>query len=114
MSKKEEAGSLFSDGVEAVKLVCYAHSLSEARLIRQVFRLTWRRNIVAWAFVPFGIIIILLACFGLNSLIRLSSVQYPASVACLVLLFFGLLSCDQILGERKTREIVNIIDVPVR
>jgi hypothetical protein len=56
---------------------------------------------------------ILLACFGVNSLIGLSSVSFPASVALLVVLFFSLMVCDWIVGDRKTRALVNVIDVPV-
>jgi purine-cytosine permease-like protein len=64
--------------------------------------------------VPTGVLVILLACFGVNSLIGLSSVSFPASVALLVVLFLALMICDSILGERKTRALVNIIDIPVR
>lgn len=63
--------------------------------------------------MPVGILIILLACFGVNSLIGLSSVSFPASVALLVVLFFALIGCDLVLGDRKTRAIVNVIEVPV-
>ena len=64
--------------------------------------------------MPTGVLIILLACFGVSSLIGLSSVSFPASVALLIVLFFGLLVCDVVLGERRTRAVVNIIDIPVR
>jgi purine-cytosine permease-like protein len=69
--------------------------------------------VTAWLYVPVGILIILLACFGVNSLIGLSSVSFPASVALLVMLFFSLMICDWIVGDRKTRALVNVIDVPV-
>lgn len=39
--------------------------------------------------------------------------QFPAAVALLVILFFALLLCDWVVGDRKTRAVVNIIDVPV-
>lgn len=55
----------------------------------------------------------LLACFGVDSLIGLSSVSFPASVACMIVLFFGLIVCDSFIGERRTRYIVSIIDIPV-
>ena len=64
--------------------------------------------------MPVGILIILLACFGVNSLIGLSSVSFPASVALLVALFFALIACDLLMGERWTGGLVNVIDVPVR
>lgn len=79
----------------------------------QVFRSTWKQNIEAWIYVPVGILVMLLACFGVNSIIRLSNVQFPASVACLVILFFLLLLSDLTLGERKARAIVKVIDIPV-
>lgn len=63
--------------------------------------------------MPVGLIIILLACFGVDSLIGLSSVSFPASVACLLLLFFGLIIIDIAIGDRKTRALVNVIDIPV-
>lgn len=56
---------------------------------------------------------ILVACFGVHSLISLSNVSFPASVACMIILFFGLVGCEAVLGEKKTRGIVNIIDIPV-
>ena len=58
--------------------------------------------------------VILLACFGIDSLIGMSSVSFPASVACLVLLFLGLILCDLAIGDRKTRAVVKVIDIPVR
>jgi hypothetical protein len=69
--------------------------------------------LTAWVFIPVGVLIILLACFGVNSLIGLSFVSFPASVACLIVLFLGLIVLDMIIGDRKTRAVVNIIDVPV-
>lgn len=46
-------------------------------------------------------------------MIRLSGISFPPSVACMILLFFGLIGCDAIFGERKTRKVVRVIDVPV-
>ena len=63
--------------------------------------------------MPVGILIILLTCFGVNSLIGLSSVSFPASVALLVALFFVLIACNLVMGDRWTRGLVNVIDVPV-
>lgn len=63
--------------------------------------------------MPVGLVLILLACFGVDSLIGLSSVSFPASVACLILLFLGLIVIDLIIGDRKTRALVSVIDVPV-
>ncbi|PMD40721.1 hypothetical protein L207DRAFT_512174 [Hyaloscypha variabilis F] len=89
--------SIALDGLEAAKLVA---------------RLSWHRNLTAWVFMPAGVLLILLACFGVNSLIGLSSVSFPASVACLIVLFLALIILDLIIGDRKTRAIVNIVNVP--
>lgn len=39
--------------------------------------------------------------------------SFPASVACLIVLFLGLIILDMIIGDRKTRAVVSVIDVPV-
>ena len=67
----------------------------------------------AWIFVPIGLLIILLATFGVSSLIGLSSVSFPPSVACMVVLFFALIALDLAIGDRKTKQVVGIINVPV-
>ncbi|KAI1398636.1 LrgB-like family-domain-containing protein [Hypoxylon fuscum] len=54
----------------------------------------------------------LLACFGVNKLFGLGSVTFPASVACLIILFLALLLSEQVLGEHRTRRIVAIIEIP--
>ncbi|KAF8861322.1 hypothetical protein BDZ45DRAFT_647583 [Acephala macrosclerotiorum] len=97
MAQNQGYSSIVSDGWEALQLV---------------FRLTWQRNLTAWLYVPVGLTVILLACFGVDSLIGLSSISFPASVACLLLLFFGLIVTDIIIGDRKTRALVNVIDIP--
>ncbi|KAE8447967.1 hypothetical protein EG329_010039 [Mollisiaceae sp. DMI_Dod_QoI] len=97
MSQYQSYRSILSDGLEALHLV---------------FRLTWYRTLTQWLYVPVGLVIILLACFGVDSLIGLSSVSFPASVACLILLFIGLIIIDLIIGDRKARILVSVIDVP--
>ncbi|KAH7416883.1 hypothetical protein BKA64DRAFT_656439 [Cadophora sp. MPI-SDFR-AT-0126] len=97
MANNQAHGTLTSDGIEALRLVALR---------------TWSRNLTAWLYVPVGIMIILLACFGIDSLIGMSSVSFPASVACLILLFIGLVLCDLVIGNRKTRAVVKVIDVP--
>ncbi|KAG4442518.1 hypothetical protein IFR05_002018 [Cadophora sp. M221] len=97
MVNNERYGSFTSDGLEALRLVALR---------------TWSRNLTAWLYVPIGIVIILLACFGIDSLIGISLVSFPASVACLILLFLGLVFCDLVIGDRKTRAVVKVIDIP--
>ena len=74
---------------------------------------SWQRSSRAWFYVPLGICCILLACWGLDRLIRLTSVSFPASVALLVILFFGLIACQAVLGDRQTKAIIRIVDIPV-
>lgn len=110
-------GSIVADGLGALQLV--SRSVSNPPPVRltiacQVARLSWHRNLIAWLQVPVGILIILLACFGAHFLIGLSSVSFPASVALLVALFFALIACDFVMGDRWTRGVVKVIDVPVR
>ena len=68
---------------------------------------------MAWVYVPIGIVFILLACFGINSLISVGHVSFPASVACMILLFFLLLLTNLVIGDRKTRKLVALIEIPV-
>ncbi|KIW06037.1 hypothetical protein, variant [Verruconis gallopava] len=77
-----------------------------------VFRLSWERQVNAWIYTPIGVIIILLFCFGVNSVISISHVSFPASVACMILLFFILLGCSIVLGDRKARKLVALVDIP--
>jgi hypothetical protein len=60
-----------------------------------------------------GILSILLACWGVDSLIGLSSVSFPASVALLIVLFFGLIILEIFIGEKRAKSIVKVIDIPV-
>lgn len=67
----------------------------------------------AWLVVPSGIVAILAACFGVDTLFKKFGVSFPASVACMLLLFAGLWACDAVLGNNRTRYLVALIDVPV-
>ncbi|KAI0536217.1 LrgB-like family-domain-containing protein [Xylaria digitata] len=64
----------------------------------------------AWFYVPIGIVAILATAFGVNKLLRLGAVSFPASVACLVTLFLGLLLLEQAIGENRTRRVVAIFE----
>jgi hypothetical protein len=75
--------------------------------------MSWRRGLISCIYIPLGIASALALCLGVDSLIGISSVSFPASVACMLLLFFGLILCDIFLGNRKVRIIVNVLDVPV-
>lgn len=51
--------------------------------------------------------------FGVTCLFKHFNIPFPASVACLVLLFLGLLFAEAVLGAHRTRKIVAVVDVPV-
>ncbi|KAK2034778.1 hypothetical protein LX32DRAFT_659668 [Colletotrichum zoysiae] len=68
--------------------------------------------LTSWLYVPFGIMVMLAACFGVSVLFDTVGVSFPASVACLIILFFGLLLSELVLGSRRTRAVVAVIEVP--
>jgi hypothetical protein len=82
--------------------------------IRQAFSASSKDIFRSWVLVPAGILVMLLACFAVDVLLKKISFSFPSSVACLVLLFAALLLSESILGNHRTRKIVAIIDVPVR
>ncbi|KAI5781246.1 LrgB-like family-domain-containing protein [Geopyxis carbonaria] len=86
--------------------------LGLANFTFQAFSRSAPRLLRAWLYVPFGSLLILLACWGVDAVIRRTGVAFPASVACMLLLFLALLLCERALGARKTRAIVRVIDVP--
>jgi putative effector of murein hydrolase LrgA (UPF0299 family) len=57
--------------------------------------------------------LVLLTCFGVDCLLGLSGVPFPASVACMIVLFLALLLSQWLLGDKWTRKIVKFIDIPV-
>ena len=71
----------------------------------------------SWLYIPAGIVLILLVCFGVECLLRLAggggAVPFPSSVAGLVALFLALLLSERVLGEHRTRRFVAVLDVPV-
>ncbi|KAK5995520.1 hypothetical protein PT974_03929 [Cladobotryum mycophilum] len=68
----------------------------------------WR----SWIYTPIGVVAFLAACFGVDSLFKKLSVAFPASVACLLLLFFALLLSEAVLGGHKTKKILSVIEIP--
>ncbi|KAJ4421913.1 hypothetical protein N0V82_003410 [Gnomoniopsis sp. IMI 355080] len=66
----------------------------------------------SWILVPSGILVILVACFGVDTFFKHFGVSFPASVACMLLLFAGLWICELVAGSHRTRQIVAAIDVP--
>ncbi|CCH46924.1 Holin-like protein cidB [Wickerhamomyces ciferrii] len=62
--------------------------------------------------VPFGILVILGILYGVNEVIILTTINFPSSVACMLLLYIFLISSQKILGDRKTKKIVKFIEIP--
>ncbi|KAG7141033.1 Plastidal glycolate/glycerate translocator 1 like protein [Verticillium longisporum] len=86
-----------SDGLGALKLTL---STTAPKLL------------VSWLYVPSGIMVTLAFCFAVHVGLRAAGVSFPSSVACLVLLFAVLLLSEMVLGARKTKLVVDLIDVP--
>ncbi|KAI0427882.1 LrgB-like family-domain-containing protein [Xylaria sp. FL1042] len=80
--------------------------------VKLVARNSATQLIRAWLYVPIGIIAILATTFGVNRLLQLGAVSFPASVACLVVLFLGLLLLEKGIGEHRTRRIVAVLEIP--
>ncbi|KAI1427757.1 LrgB-like family-domain-containing protein [Xylaria sp. FL1777] len=93
----EEDSTVANDLVVAVQLVA-------RRSANQLIR--------AWFYVPTGILAILAIAFGVNKLLQLGAVSFPASVACLVILFLGLLLLEKVIGEHRTRRIISVFEIP--
>ncbi|KAL7619697.1 hypothetical protein AAE478_010239 [Parahypoxylon ruwenzoriense] len=89
---------------------CILEDLSSA--VQLTFQHSRRKLVHAWLYVPAGILLMLLACFGVDRLFRLRAVPFPASVACMVILVAALLLAEKALGEHRTRRIVAVIEVP--
>lgn len=80
----------------------------------QVARTSGHKTAQSWLVVPTGTVAILVACFGVDKLLKIGNVSFPASVACLIVLFLALLLSELVLGEHRTRRLVSYVDVPVR
>lgn len=72
----------------------------------------WDTFIRPWIFVPVGIILMLYCVVGMDSLIGLGTVDFPASVACLLILFAFLLVCDWLLPPKHLGNLLSLLKVP--
>ncbi|KAF2152134.1 hypothetical protein K461DRAFT_286877 [Myriangium duriaei CBS 260.36] len=93
----EEFKEAVSDGFDTAKLV---------------FRASSKRLLMAWIYVPIGLFVVLAVCFGIHRLISIGHVSFPASVACMILLFLGLIASEAAFGEKNTKKFVNLVDIP--
>ncbi|KKA30868.1 hypothetical protein TD95_000723 [Thielaviopsis punctulata] len=96
-TSEQSLGGAFQTAVEALNITWKA----------------WKPKILTqFVFVPVGILLMLLACFGVDTLFTHIHVKFPASVACLLLLFAALVGSEQVLGHHRTRKIVGWIEIP--
>lgn len=72
----------------------------------------WDNLIRPWIFVPLSIIFMLYCIVGMDSLIGLGTVDFPASVACLLILFVLLLVCDWLLPPKQMGTLLSLLKVP--
>lgn len=62
--------------------------------------------------MPFGVLVILGILYAVNEIIILTTIDFPASVTCMLLLYIFLISSQRFLGNRRTTKIVKFIDIP--
>lgn len=72
----------------------------------------WDTLIQPWIFVPLSIVFMLYCIVGMDSLIGLGTVDFPASVACLLILFALLLVCDWLLPAKHMGTLLSLLKVP--
>lgn len=72
----------------------------------------WDALLRPWILVPLSIIFMLYCIVGMDSLIGLGTVDFPASVACLLILFFLLLMCDWLLSPKHMGNLLSVLKVP--
>lgn len=72
----------------------------------------WDTIFRPWILVPLGLVFMLYCIVGMDSLIGLGTVDFPASVACLLILFFLLLVCDWLLPPKHMSNLLRVLKVP--
>lgn len=72
----------------------------------------WDTLIRPWILVPISIVFMLYCIVGMDSLIGLGTVDFPASVACLLILFFLLVVCDWLLPPTRMGTLLSVLKIP--
>lgn len=72
----------------------------------------WDVLLRPWILVPISIAFMLYCIVGMDSLIGLGTVDFPASVACLLILFFLLLVSDWLLSPKYMGNLLSVLKVP--
>lgn len=62
--------------------------------------------------MPIGVLVMLGILYAVNEIITLTTIDFPASVTCMLLLYIFLISSQRFLGNRRTTNIVKLIDIP--
>lgn len=101
------------EAAQLVSLQCNMNTYDQHANVIQVLSSSGSRLLHAWIYVPLGILCILSVCFGVNALISLTPVKFSASVACMIITFSLLIVCEQLLGSRKTKDVVRLLEIPV-
>lgn len=87
-------------------------SITDSYFFDKGLKLSLPHILHSYIYTPIGCILVLMILYGINKIIEVIGIQFPASV-CLMLINFGfLLCCSQILGKKKTSSIVKIIEFP--
>lgn len=50
--------------------------------------------------------------YGVNEIIILTTISFPASVTCMLLLYFTLIILTRYLGEKKVAKVVKLVEIP--
>lgn len=74
--------------------------------------LWWDTLIRPWILVPISIVFMLYCIVGMDSLIGLGTVEFPASVACLLILFFLLVVGDWLLPPSHMGTLLSVLKIP--
>ncbi|KAL5627818.1 hypothetical protein BROUX41_002566 [Berkeleyomyces rouxiae] len=99
--------------IEALIVIrSYAANTLFSLSIGKVYAAYKRKLVTYFVLIPTGIFAILAACFGVDVFFNHVHVSFPASVACLLLLFAALVGTEQVLGAHRMRKLVGWIDVP--
>ncbi|TGZ80029.1 hypothetical protein EX30DRAFT_364820 [Ascodesmis nigricans] len=67
----------------------------------------------SYLFIPLGCIATLALCGGIDALLRLGHISFPASVLTMLTLSTALMIAARVFGERKVKRVVNVLDIPL-
>ncbi|CEP20706.1 hypothetical protein BN1211_0636 [Cyberlindnera jadinii] len=62
--------------------------------------------------VPAGIVVVLAILYGVNEIIILTTINFPASVTCMLVLYLALIVSTMTLGKNRTNWIIGLVKIP--